>query len=247
MARRRPTTWLLLAALAVAWGTAVPGTAGWEDARRAIRAREYDRALALLRRGAAQGDPEAQYLLGGMYRNGMGVGRDPAEAVRWFAAAARRGFEPAARVLGRWVASGGLQGPDLEARRWVAAAAADGDRPAAQRLASWYRAQTPEPRREPPNDRPGGPDALAAAALRGDLNEVRRIAALGVSPDVPGINGRPALLDAVVGGHGEVVRWLLSAGANPGARDLGGNTAVHLAVVHGRAEILSVLLEAGAP
>ena len=46
-----------------------------EDARRAIRLRDYDTAVAILRDLSAQGDAEAQFQLAGLYRAGSGVAK----------------------------------------------------------------------------------------------------------------------------------------------------------------------------
>ncbi|WDD95485.1 sel1 repeat family protein [Burkholderia sp. FERM BP-3421] len=61
-------------------------------------ARDYPRALALLRPVAAAGDPAAGYYLGLMYRSGYGTPADPAAAARWFEQAARQGI-PAAQFM----------------------------------------------------------------------------------------------------------------------------------------------------
>ena len=45
-----------------------------------------------LRARAAQGEAEAQYDLGVMYANGLGVPEDDAEAVRWYRLAAEQGL-----------------------------------------------------------------------------------------------------------------------------------------------------------
>ena len=48
--------------------------------------------IAELRRQAEQGDPDAQSILGNMYRLGRGVPQDEAEAVRWYRLAAEQGL-----------------------------------------------------------------------------------------------------------------------------------------------------------
>ncbi|MBU9688012.1 sel1 repeat family protein, partial [Burkholderia gladioli] len=61
-------------------------------------ARDYGRALALLRPAAAAGDAAAAYYVGLIYRSGYGVSADPAEAARWFTRAARQAL-PAAQFM----------------------------------------------------------------------------------------------------------------------------------------------------
>ena len=56
--------------------------------------------LDALRSAAEQGDPYAQFNLGAMYANGVGVLKDDAEAVRWWRLAAHQGDVDAQYALG---------------------------------------------------------------------------------------------------------------------------------------------------
>ncbi|AIO64895.1 tetratricopeptide repeat protein [Burkholderia oklahomensis] len=85
-----------------------PTSAGERDARVALgkawllgtggAARDYPRALAMLRPLAAAGDPNAAYYVGLIYRSGYGTPVDPTEAARWFELAARHDI-PAAQFM----------------------------------------------------------------------------------------------------------------------------------------------------
>ena len=61
----------------------------------------YARALRLWSPLAERGDVNAQYALGLMYDNGMGVAVNKAEAARWYRMAADRGYGSAMLNLGR--------------------------------------------------------------------------------------------------------------------------------------------------
>ncbi len=61
-------------------------------------ARDYPRALRLLRRAADQGDAPAAYYLGVMFRSGYGTAADAAQAAHWFDRAARHDI-PAAMFM----------------------------------------------------------------------------------------------------------------------------------------------------
>ena len=50
----------------------------------ALEMEDYERALYYLSFEAAQGNPTAQYNLGLMYKNGIGVEKDFNEALGWF-------------------------------------------------------------------------------------------------------------------------------------------------------------------
>ena len=93
-----------------------------------------------LRARAEQGEAEAQYDLGVMYANGLGVPEDDAEAVRWLRLAAGQGFAAAQFTLGLWYDHGlGVPQDDIEAVRWYRLAADQGDASAQSHLAIMYQ------------------------------------------------------------------------------------------------------------
>ena len=61
-----------------------------QDAAKAVRNKEYDRAYKLVLPLAQQGNPIAQYNLGAMYSNGEGVAQDYKEAIQWYRLAAEQ-------------------------------------------------------------------------------------------------------------------------------------------------------------
>src|SRR5258708_26286032 len=70
-----------------------------EPARAALRTLQFDKAVALLTAPGNAGNPEAEYLLGLMYLNGVGVMLDPIRGVTLIRSAAERGSAAAAYVL----------------------------------------------------------------------------------------------------------------------------------------------------
>lgn len=95
--------------------------------------RDYDRgdfkaAAATLQPIAESGDPKAQVRLGLMYREGRGVGRDPATAFGWLLRAARAGRADAQYLVGTMYQRGEGTRRDNEAgRAWLRRAAAQGN------------------------------------------------------------------------------------------------------------------------
>jgi len=57
-------------------------------------------AFSSCRKAAEQGDVDAQYTLGTLYENGLGVKQDDAEAVKWYLKAAEQGDARAQINLG---------------------------------------------------------------------------------------------------------------------------------------------------
>lgn len=86
------------------------------------------------------GDVGAQCCVGIAYRLGLGVARDPEEAVRWFRLAADKGDGDACIHLGHMYCRGEfVDGPDHEAAlRWFGAAAGRGNRRGFFSLAGMY-------------------------------------------------------------------------------------------------------------
>jgi TPR repeat protein len=90
-------------------------------------------------RSAQQGDVRAQFYLGALYAQGIGVAQSDVEAFRWFLSAAERGHAQARLVTGEMYAIGrGVAKSNVDAYKW-ASAAATGANPAdtqrsAQRL-----------------------------------------------------------------------------------------------------------------
>ena len=66
----------------------------------ALEMEDYDRALYYLSFEAASGNPVAQYNLGLMYKNGVGVKKDLNEAIGWFIIASDNGHMLAKYALG---------------------------------------------------------------------------------------------------------------------------------------------------
>ncbi|MGF1623453.1 MAG: tetratricopeptide repeat protein [Alphaproteobacteria bacterium] len=102
----------------------------------AYEAGDYARALELFSDDAVAGDPEAQYALGWLYGNGMGVPQDYAAALMWYERSARQGNMDAQNSAG-FIHDLGLAGPpDTDmAEFWYGEAASQGSIVAQNNLA----------------------------------------------------------------------------------------------------------------
>ena len=76
------------------------------DANTAMARGQYQRAFALFREAANDGDPAAQTSLGNLYYLGMGTERDYLAAVNWYFAAAKQRHAPAQLNLGHMYQQG---------------------------------------------------------------------------------------------------------------------------------------------
>ena len=87
----------VVAAIILVLGFAAPAAAGpLEDADAAIRKRDYATAVRLIRPLAEQGDANAQYNLGVIYDNGLGVPQDKISAYMSLSLSAAQGRDGAA-------------------------------------------------------------------------------------------------------------------------------------------------------
>lgn len=119
-----------LAGLCVALAVAAPARADFEAGVAAARAGDYATALREWRPLAESGNRDAQFNLGLLYENGLGIDRDGAEAARWYRLAAEQNDRTAQAYLGEMYAQGlGVERDDIEALRWYKTAAERGHAP----------------------------------------------------------------------------------------------------------------------
>ena len=81
------------------------------EAYEAFQRGEYGEARAVWSKFAHAGDADAQFNLGALYENGLGVSQDAEEAARWYRAAAARRLDLARLALARLQRAGALE-PD---------------------------------------------------------------------------------------------------------------------------------------
>jgi len=118
-----------LAAVALTAGLvfALPDAAraGFEDGAAAYQQGDYARALQEWTPLAEKGNQQAQYNIGYMHFNGIGVPKEPTQAVRWFTMAAEQGDAAAQMSLGVMYGTGqGVPRDYSKAYIWLTLAAA---------------------------------------------------------------------------------------------------------------------------
>lgn len=96
------------------------------DANRVYDAGDYEKAAKLYSPLAKDGNAEAQYTLGMMYRAGRGVPHDYTEARKWYLLAAEQGHPIAQFYLG-WMYAGGRGVPKdfVQSHMWISIAIAN--------------------------------------------------------------------------------------------------------------------------
>ena len=100
---------------------------------------DYQTAFKLWLPFAEQGSASAQFNLGVMYANGLGVKQNDFEAVKWYRQAAEQGYVNAQSNLGSAYSAGrGVRQDDVEAVKWFRKAAENGGKEGQRKLGLSY-------------------------------------------------------------------------------------------------------------
>jgi hypothetical protein len=105
----------------------------------ALNRKDYASALSWFQKGSDHGSPIAQFNMGWMYRDGLGVKQDYSQALVWFQKAAAQGNAPAQDYIGKMYHDGmGVKQDYAAAMAWSLKAAAQGSVPSRMRIAVMY-------------------------------------------------------------------------------------------------------------
>lgn len=105
----------------------------------ALNRKDYASALNWFQKGADLGNPIAQFNIGWMYRDGLGVKQDYAQALSWFQRAAAQGNAPAQDYIGKMYHDGmGVKQDYAQAMTWFLKAANQGFILSQVRVAAMY-------------------------------------------------------------------------------------------------------------
>jgi len=139
---KRLLTALFLLSAAPALGASPPDSparSSFDAGMRALTARDFTGALAAFGPLAAAGNGDAQFMLGVMHENGLGVARDLAAAASWYAKAARAGIASAQYNLAVFYQLGkGVAKDPGQALYWFRKAAEQGHSRAQNNLGTIY-------------------------------------------------------------------------------------------------------------
>jgi TPR repeat protein len=98
---------------------AAPAFAGTAAGLAAFKNKDYPKAYREWKAAADAGEAEAQFDLGVLYAQGMGVRRDLSEAASWYRKAAEQGNAEAAFAMGQMYSRGwGVPRDEADALRW---------------------------------------------------------------------------------------------------------------------------------
>jgi ankyrin repeat protein len=212
-----------------------------EPARAALRTLQFSRAIELLSAAGTGGNPEAQYLLGLMYLNGVGIVADPVRARALLQSAADHGQGAAAYVLASELAHDPHAPPDA-ARHWLERSAQLGYGRAREALKAGGALLAREDLGA--SDPALRPAWVIACIRRNDTAELRRLGAGSIS--ARDAFGRGSLDYAVQADAVDAATTLLQLGDDLHATDTFGTTALMLAAERSDHVLLELLLQHGA-
>ena len=212
-----------------------------EPARAALRTLQFDKAVSLLSAAGTAGNAEAQYLLGLIYLNGVGVASDSVRGRALLQSSAEHGQGAAAYVLAGELAHDPSAPPDA-AHQWLERGAKLG----------YYRAVDALKSGRPLLDREsvGASDPrlmtpwVIDCVRKNDAGELRRLGP--VSASVRDEFGRSSLARAAEIGSLAAATALLDLGADARAVDQAGVTALMIAAERPEQSMVDLLLQHGA-
>jgi TPR repeat protein len=158
--------------LAAVVAFASPAHADLQAGVAALEAKDYAKAIAELKPLAEADDAEAQYWMGRIYDEGLGVPADPKQAFVWFGLAAQAGHADAQRIVGVYheEGKGGADKDYLKASQWYEKSAEQGNDRAMRNLARLYsdgRGVRADPKK--------AYELLSAAAAHGNKDALRNL------------------------------------------------------------------------
>ena len=184
--------------------TGISNAQTMEEARTAVRVRDFDTAAHIYTALSERGDMQARYQLAMLYGAGNGVPRDAVRAAILMQEVAASGDAWAQYNYAQMLDNGsGVPRDAAAARNWYERSAAAGNARAALRLKDLQTGTPPA----------AAPAAFRRAAQRGDSATLRSLLAANAAVDAADEHGRTALMEAVGGKYAEAVKLLLSAGA----------------------------------
>ena len=133
---------VILAVLLVAWPVWAPASAAdLGEGIDAYRRGDGAAALAVFEPLAEQGDRNAQFMMGVLHEDGVGIAKDMAKAIAWFRRAAEAGLASAQYNLAQYYENGtGVAADPSMAVGWYRRAAARGHGKAQNNLGLFYAA-----------------------------------------------------------------------------------------------------------
>ena len=212
-----------------------------EPARAALRTLQFNKAIELLSGAGNAGNADAQYLLGLMYLNGVGIASDRTRGRALLQSAADHGQAAAAYVLAGEFAREPDAPPNL-AHQWLERSAKLGYVRAVEAI------QSGRPLLDRESVGAADPTLLTAWVIdcvrKNDAAELRRLGA--ASAGVRDEFGRGALSYAAEAGTVAAATALLELGADVRAVDQAGTTSLMIAAEQPDAAVTLLLLQHGA-
>ena len=205
-----------------------------DAAEKAIRLKMYDKAFALYSRAAKKGNPEAQYQLANMYKNGFGVAASDTIARQWLQRASKKGWPAAQFTLAMQL----LNSNPEKAMDLIDQAAASNYSSAVLYVEQGLNTGDRAAGRGEVTDK----ERWFFAAKHGELGLLTSMYNKLKNVELADDMGNTAIFYAVQNDNLVSINWLISRGANVDRRNRFGETALFLAVAKKSTALLTPLL-----
>lgn len=205
-----------------------------QQAQKAVRMQDFDKALGIYRVLAEQGDPRAQYQLASFYLRGLAGPKNEQSAQAWLEKAAEAKQPDAQYALAQLIRNK----QPTRAQELLQASAAQGHR-AAKLL---MERGTPAPTE---SDADRFDDRWFGAARNNDLKTLQSLNRVKPAISMTDKHGRSALFYAIESDARAAAEWLLQQGSDVNHSDNYGLTPLHVAVERGNRALVTLLLEQG--
>ncbi len=205
---------------------------------RSIRLREYSLAVEQLQPLLKQNIAKAQFLMGGLYRSGLGVPKNMEKAITEYRKASQNGLDVAQFTLASLLEKRGSTNQQIsEIRLWYKAAAKQGHRKAIKKLASL------ENRKSNKNLINISKKNIFSAIRNNALNQIQAYIENGVNFNIIDNRQRTPLMVSLLSGHSEMSSLLLPVSTGLDNPDINNDRPLHIATTNGFSRLVKALIQ----
>ena len=208
-----------------------------EEARQHIKLKQFSQAKTILLSLASDGNADAQYDLGVLFRNGYILRRDDKQAFYWFEKAAKKSHAKSIFAIGMMKFRGSGITQDLKAAEKLFVISAKlGHKPA--------RVKLDQLRKEKANKVLSDRDYIAfrKAIRTGNVARVKRFIKRGIDIDKSDINGNTSFIIAVDSNQKAIIKLLSRRNPDFTAKNSYGETALMIAIKNGYSDSAKFLV-----
>lgn len=201
---------------------------------KSIRIRDYSLAVQQLKPLLNSGNPDAQFMMAGLYRSGRGVEKDLDQAMRLYEEAAKNGHADAQYTLASLLEK---RGEASQAEFWYLQAAEQGQKQAQTKLKASIGSKY--------STKDLNEEKVFSAIIHNDISQIRSLIESEYEFDIQDNSKRSPLIAALLAENKEIAELLLPVTHNLRHADQDQNQAIHVAAAKGYANMVKQLIDRG--